>query len=162
MQNKKLLLQGIGLTLAVIGQIICAVVFYDASASSTRINFGWGIMLLSAIFGWLPIFTLRRKGVVEGKSYIHTTVLVDSGVYRIIRHPQYLAGILLNIALFLITMHWSVLLLGLIAIVILYLDTFEEEKNNLEKFGDKYQEYQKRVPRLNFIVGIFRLFWTGQ
>ena len=159
MKKNKLMISGAGLTLAFIAQILCTFLFYDVAASSTRINIGWGVMLISAIFGWLPIFTFRRKGKVEGRSYIHTTVLVDTSVYRIVRHPQYLAGILLNLALFLITMHWTVLVFGAIAAVITYLDTFEEEKKNLEKFGDEYQDFQKKVPRLNFVLGILRLIF---
>ncbi|MEE4194111.1 MAG: isoprenylcysteine carboxylmethyltransferase family protein [Anaerolineae bacterium] len=162
MQRKTDWGNGIGLTLAFIGQLVCAIVFYDPAASSTRINIGWGVMWISAIFGWLPILTFRRKGEVQGRSYIHTTVLVDSGIYAIVRHPQYLAGILLNIALFLITMHWTVLVLGGIGAVITYLGTFAEEKETLEKFGEAYREYQKKVPRLNFILGILRLVFGDQ
>ena len=158
MQSRKWWNKGIGLTIAVIGQIVCAFLLYDSGASSIKINIGWGIMLLSAIFGWLPIFTLRRKGKISGKSYVNTTVLVDSGVYQIVRHPQYLAGILLNIALSLITTHWTVLLFGAIAAIVNYLGTFQEERQNIEKFGEDYRVYQQKVPRLNFILGIIRLF----
>ena len=39
--------------------------------------------------GLLPIITFRRKGgVAKGESYIKTTVLVDTGIYAIVRHPQ--------------------------------------------------------------------------
>lgn len=55
--------------------------------------------MLSALFGWLPIFTFRKKGKVQGRGHIQTTVLVESGVYSIVRHPQYLSGILLCIGL---------------------------------------------------------------
>ena len=33
----------------------------------------------------------------------------------------------------------------------------EEEKRNIEKFGDAYRDYIKRVPRINLIAGIIRL-----
>ena len=32
----------------------------------------------------------------------------------------------------------------------------EEEKRNIEKFGDAYRDYMKRVPRINLLVGIMR------
>ena len=42
------------------------------------------------IFGMLPTVEFRKKGgVKKGKSYIHTTKLVDTGIYSIVRHPQY-------------------------------------------------------------------------
>jgi protein-S-isoprenylcysteine O-methyltransferase Ste14 len=161
MKNKWMTLYGIILTIAAVGQIIAAVLFYDPTASAAVINTGWGVMMVSAIFGWLPIVTFRRKGKVEGRGYIHTTKLVDSGVYSIVRHPQYLAGILLNIALVLITQHWLVAVLGLIAIIVNYLDTFTEEENCIEKFGDAYRQYMDKVPRLNFILGIIRKIRRG-
>jgi protein-S-isoprenylcysteine O-methyltransferase Ste14 len=44
-----------------------------------------------------------------------------------------------------------------IAIAINYADTFNEEASNIAKFGDEYREYMQRVPRLNFLLGIYRL-----
>jgi len=32
----------------------------------------------------------------------------------------------------------------------------EEEKRNIEKFGDAYRDYMKRVPRINLIAGIIK------
>jgi len=61
---------------------------------------GIALWLISLIFGWMPMVTLRRAGNVQaGKSYIHTEHLVDTGVYAIIRHPQYVALPLLNVGL---------------------------------------------------------------
>ena len=108
MWNRKMAIYGILLTIAFVGQIILTILFYDPAGNALRINIGWGVLWLSAVFGWLPIITFRRKGKVQGQSYIHTTVLVDSGIYGIVRHPQYLAGILLNVGLTLITPQWCV------------------------------------------------------
>jgi len=157
MIKKSLLTSGIILTVAFVGQVLAAWLLYNPQASALVINSGWILIMFSAIFGWLPIFTFRARGKIEGRSYINTTVLVDSGVYSIVRHPQYLAGILLNIALPLITFHWLVTVLGILAGVITYLGTFDEEKDNLDKFGEAYRVYQEKVPRLNFLLGLYRL-----
>lgn len=160
--NRKSLGMGLILTAADLGQIATAWLLYDPQANALVINLGWGILTLSAVFGWLPIFTFRSRGEIRGRSYIHTTVLVDTGVYSIVRHPQYLAGVLLNIALPLITRHWLVVILGIIGTAVIYLNTFEEEKENLQKFGDDYRIYQAKVPRLNFLLGLFRLIRRNQ
>ncbi len=144
------------LTITAVGQIVLTIVLYNPEANTARINAGWIVLWISAIFGWLPIFTFRKRGKVKGRGYMHTTVLVDSGIYGIVRHPQYLAGILISIALPLITLHWAVIALGLITAVIDYLDTYDEEKRCIEKFGEAYQKYMKKVPRMNFILGIIR------
>lgn len=57
---------------------------------------------------------------------------MDSGFYGIVRHPQYLAGALLSLALPLITWHWLVVLPGVINPGFYCLNTFQEEKQNLE------------------------------
>ena len=156
MNSKRAIISGVLLTIVAVGQIILAIVLYDTEGNTTLINFGWIILMVSSVFGWLPIFTFRKKGKVEGRSYIHTTVLVDSGIYAFVRHPQYLAGVLISIALPMISQHWSVALLGLLGIGIYYLDTFDEEERCIEKFGEAYRQYMRRVPRLNFIAGIVR------
>ncbi|MBN1305198.1 MAG: isoprenylcysteine carboxylmethyltransferase family protein [Anaerolineales bacterium] len=152
----KTFINAVLLTIAAVGQIVLAILFYNPAGDELVINLDWGVFMLSAIFGWLPIFTFRKKGKVEGRGYIHTTILVDSGIYGIVRHPQYLAGILICVALSLITPHWLVIALGGIAAVIYYLDTCEEEKGSLEKFGAAYEHYRERVPRMNFLAGIVR------
>jgi protein-S-isoprenylcysteine O-methyltransferase Ste14 len=154
--DKKMIIYSVILTIAAGGQIILAFVLYNPDANNTLINFGWGVLMLSAVFGWLPIFTFRKKGGVKGSGYIRTTVLVDSGVYGIVRHPQYLAGVLMSIALPMISQHWVVVLFGVVAGVIYYLNTFDEEVGCIEKFGDEYKAYMAAVPRMNFILGIIR------
>lgn len=155
--NKKMMIYVVILTIAAVGQIISAVLLYNPEDSVLLINTGWVILMLSAVFGWLPIFIFRRKGKVKGRGYIHTTVLVSSGIYSIIRHPQYFAGVLIGIALPMITQHLIVAILGLIVVIINYMNTFDEEKECIEKFGEDYKQYMENVPRMNFILGIIRL-----
>jgi protein-S-isoprenylcysteine O-methyltransferase Ste14 len=119
---------------------------------------GYVIWMLSAILGWLPILTLKRKGgVAKGKSYVKTTVLVDKGLYSIVRHPQYTAGILFSLALVLVSQTWLVAVMGVVVIPLLYVDILMADKYEVEKFGDEYRRYMKKVPRVNFLLGIIRL-----
>ena len=153
-----MIVKAAALTLVAVGQILLAILFYDPNGNTVIINLGWAILWLSAIFGWLPIFTFRKwGGVPKDKSYVHTTELVDRGVYAIVRHPQYLAGMLIGLALPLISQHWAVAVLGVVAIALYYVDTYEEEASTIEKLGDQYREYMQRVPRVNFLLGIYRL-----
>jgi len=122
-------------------------------------NVGWLVLVLSAIFGWMPIFTLKKKGgVSRGKSYVHTTVLVDSGVYSIVRHPQYLAGVLMSLAFTLISQYWLNAILFLPVAVGFYWDSLRADEILVEKFGDEYKRYMKKVPRMNIFLGIIRRF----
>jgi protein-S-isoprenylcysteine O-methyltransferase Ste14 len=158
MRSTKDFIMATVLTLAAVGQIVLAFLLYNKDGNEAIINMGWMILSISAIFGWLPIFTFKKWGEVsKGKGYMHTTVLVDRGVYAIVRHPQYLAGILMGLALPLISQHWVVAALGILVIVITYLNTYDEEVSTIAKFGDEYRQYMRRVPRVNFLLGIIRL-----
>ena len=93
----------------------------------------------------------------QGKSYMATTALVDTGIYAIVRHPQGgTAGILLSLALVLIGQHWLLLVLAAVAILLVYLDTFNADEACIDKFGQAYVRYMQRVPRVNFLAGIKR------
>jgi protein-S-isoprenylcysteine O-methyltransferase Ste14 len=120
---------------------------------------GWICLWTAGIFGILPIITFRRKGgVPRGESYVKTTVLVDSGIYAIVRHPQGgTAWLLINLGVTLVAQHWSSVVLGLASMVLAYADTFKADQYCIEKFGAAYRRYMERVPRVNFVVGIVRL-----
>ena len=119
--------------------------------------FGIVLWILSAFLGWLPIYTFRKKaGVPEGESFVKTTKLVTTGIYSIVRHPQYLAGMLFGFSFILISQHWLVLILGVPFIIIFYIAALDEDKSCIKRFGDSYKEYVKKVPRVNLIVGIIR------
>jgi protein-S-isoprenylcysteine O-methyltransferase Ste14 len=83
---------------------------------------------------------------------------VDTGIYSVIRHPQYTGGIY---AIFLPTLlwypHWLFGLLGAAGAVLTYFSIRVEDKLLVEKFGDDYMEYRQRVPGMNFVAGIIRL-----
>jgi len=143
-----------------VAQIILVFVFgiFNQAGFDEVMYIGWVIWAISVIFGFLPIFTFKRKGgVAKGKSYVHTKTLVVTGVYSILRHPQYTAGILFSLALVLMAQSWLVLFLGIIVIPLLYIDTVMADKHELEKFGDTYKRYMERVPRTNFLLGVIRL-----
>ena len=124
--------------------------------------FGVGLYVLSGIvFGMLPTFEFRKKGgVKKGKSYIHTTKLVDTGIYSIVRHPQYVTFILWAIAGMLLFQHWIIIIFGIPIIPLTYIDLIKADKDAIEKFGDVYKAYMKRVPRANFLLGIIRLLMS--
>ena len=141
-----------------VAQIILAFVIRRPGSEAVR----WiGVILwwTGAVFGWLPIFTLRRRGgVTKGKSYVHTTLLVDTGIYAIVRHPQMgTAWLLMSISLMLITQHWASVALGIPTMVLVYLDLLKADRRLVEKFGDAYQQYMEKVPQVNFVTGIIRM-----
>ncbi len=111
------------------------------------------------VFGMLPVFEFRKKGGVQkGQSYIHTTKLVDTGIYSVVRHPQYVTFIMWAFSGVLLFQHWIVILLGAPVIPLTYIDLIRADKACVERFGEDYKAYMKKVPRANFLLGIIRRF----
>ena len=124
---------------------------------------GWltivGVVLwcLGVIFAWVPIFQFKRcGGVAKGDSYVKTTVLVDTGLYAIVRHPQFISWPMFSVAIALIVQRWPVSVLGGLSIVFFCLDFRKADAANIEKFGDVYREYMERVPGWNPVAGVWR------
>jgi len=120
---------------------------------------GWVVWVFGMVLVMAPIIMFpRRGGVPEGKSFVNTTRLVDTGIYAIVRHPQYTGGIY---AIFLTTLlwypHWLFGVLGVIGAAVVYMSCREEDQRLIEKFGDAYRAYMKRVPRMNILLGLFHL-----
>ena len=101
---------------------------------------------------------MKHGEIPEGKSWVHTTIVVDSGIYGIVRHPIYVGWILDILALMLISQYWVTIAFGAIPFLSVIHYTFMEDKTNVDKFGDSYVEYSKRVPMMNFILGLVRHF----
>ena len=132
--------------------------FVDIDGIQAVRYIGWVVWAAAIVFGWMPIFVLRRKGgVPKGESYVHTTVIVDTGIYAVVRPPQYMAGVLLSLALVIITQHWFIAVIGVVAMVLNYFIALKADQELIEKFGDDYRRYMQKVPRMNFLLGLMRL-----
>jgi len=147
-------------TLLFILQIVVGI-YLLSSVSQIKIlaYIGIGLYVFSGIvFGMLPVREFRKKGQVKkGKSYIQTTKLVDTGIYSIVRHPQFITWMVWAIAGMLLFQHWIVILLGIPIIPLTYIDLVRADKRLIVKFGDDYKQYMQRVPRANFFIGIIRV-----
>ena len=120
---------------------------------------GWVVWAFGMVLVMAPIVMFpRRGGVPKGKSFVNTTRLVDTGIYAVVRHPQYTGGVF---SIFLTTLlwypHWLFGVLGVIGTVVIYMSCREEDQRLIEQFGNDYRTYMKRVPRMNILLGIFRI-----
>jgi hypothetical protein len=89
MLSTRSLLSGVVLAVAAVLEIVLSFVLYREDGAVAVRNAGWVVLWVSAVFGWLPILFLKKwGGMPKGNAYVHTTMLVDRGVYGIVRHPQ--------------------------------------------------------------------------
>lgn len=87
-------------------------------------------------------------GLPELAPDIHEGRLLHEGVYGMVRHPRYLAVTLGVIAWALFTNYQVMYVAVPVTVVALYLITWFEEHELLERFGVEYLQYQHEVPRL--------------
>ncbi len=74
--------------------------------------------------------------------------IVTTGVYSIVRHPQYLGGLLAHVGFsFLFSALFSLLSTALIVLIV-YIISWKEEKELIREFGEEYEVYKKNVPML--------------
>ena len=138
--------------------IILVFIFYNYYGLDLLVYVGWMIFAVGLILIFLAGHEFQKRGgVPKGKHLVHTTVLVDSGIYAVVRHPQYLSFILLVLGLILLSQHWLSVASGVTGSVLFYIDVRKEEQFNIEKFGDDYKRYMQKVPRMNFLAGVIRL-----
>ncbi len=110
---------------------------------------GTGMAMLEMIVGYAFVF-LGLSLIARGWKQIYAARkeerLVTDGIYGYIRHPQY-TGIFL--AIFGQLIHWPTiptLVLFPAIFVAYYTLARKEEKIMIERFGDEYRDYVKRVP----------------
>jgi protein-S-isoprenylcysteine O-methyltransferase Ste14 len=92
------------------------------------------------------------KGVTETTLKVAEThrplKIVTTGVYSIVRHPQYLGGLLAHIGFsFLWSGLYCLLSTPLIAAVVYFISK-KEEIELTKEFGQKYMDYKKNTPML--------------
>jgi len=97
--------------------------------------------------GLKQIVQYWKHGVVAGNiEGLTQNELVTAGVYGIVRHPMYLAGIVIFTFNPYLTRN-NLTISGLADLYFLF-GTFIEERRFIGVFGDRYREHRKRVPRL--------------
>ena len=115
------------------------------------INFSIPIfyLLISVPFiligAWLGIVSVKETSLKVAETH-RTEKIVSTKIYSLIRHPQYLAGILAHIGIsFLLSSLLSLIFTPLV-ILLNFLVAWKEENELIKEFGDTYKNYKKRVP----------------
>ena len=125
---------------------------------------GWALMWFVTftvnLAFWIGLGVIVFGEVVYALGYIamrehpeKNKAVVDWGIYKVSRHSHVLAGIITNLGV--IVMGWN---LGSIIYIVLWVYlvlnvifthfyVLMEEKINIEKFGQEYQDYMNKTPR---------------
>ncbi len=111
------------------------------------------LIVLGLVIRWIAILTLKQSFTVD-VSVAADQSIVDSGIYRHVRHPAYLGSLLSFLGLGLALVNWLSVLIIFVPIFIAFSIRINVEENVLKKsFGKMYVNYCNQTKRL--IPGIY-------
>lgn len=106
-----------------------------------------GVLMAGAgVLAATTFWTLRYRGKPTD-GWENTTVLIDTGVFGLIRHPIYMAAFLVALGAMLHRISMDTLVLGIAALVCFTLAAWFEDSWNEGKFGEVYFNYRKKTKR---------------
>jgi protein-S-isoprenylcysteine O-methyltransferase Ste14 len=129
--------------------------FMIAATKTGRIYY-WNIFFAIGSILALTGFIIRVASILQLKQQFTYTVtkienheLIETGLYKIIRHPGYLGQIIIFLGVSTCLSNWLSILLMVIPVLLGYLNRINvEEKFMAEQMGQKYVDYQNRTKRL--------------
>ena len=126
--------------------------FWIESPFSLQKIFSWIALVISIILVVQSFYYLTKLGDSKKREefeanfkFENTAKLVDTGIYKYIRHPMY--GSLLFLSLGAMLKHISIVTVILFIVVLLFLilTAKSEEKENIKFFGSDDNDYMKRT-----------------
>ncbi len=145
------------MTIAMVG---LGALIYRAREALLRVEFGfsWALVVVGLLLYGSSIYLERhvRKqlklsiffGLAELRSKDEPRELLTEGVYARVRHPRYLGAILGLGGMSFIANYPATYVLAALLIPALYIIAALEERELVDRFGERYEQYRGRVPRL--------------
>ena len=118
--------------------------------SILRYILGFAILIIAV----LAAFRAIQEFGIDSASMVYVyfpekAKVADHEIYSIVRHPMYLAVILISIGGFVVNFSFYGLIHLFITLLGFYRHIFlVEEKELIERFGDSYDEYSKKTPAI--------------
>ena len=122
---------------------------------SVRQMFSWIFLIVSAYVVIAGAVLLKRRGRPGRESkqktlyrFEKTSQLVDTGIFRYIRHPLYSSLLFLTWGIFLKHVTVTLLIVSILSSIFLFITSIIDEKECIAYFGNEYRLYMKRTRRL--------------
>lgn len=103
-------------------------------------------LLFFLVFSWIQILSVKTLAESYSQEVlIHKDhVLITGGIFRIVRHPQYISQMLMDLGAAAALLSYIVLPIAVIEIPLLVMRAVMEEKLLEKYFKDDYKEYKKK------------------
>ena len=96
---------------------------------------------------WIAINGVKEVTLKVAETH-RTEKVVTTGVYSIVRHPQYLGALLAHVGISILLSAAYSLLFTPLMVILIYLISRKEEEELTKEFGKEYENYKKKVPML--------------
>lgn len=100
-----------------------------------------------AVGAWFGIIGVKEVTLKVAETHLPERV-VNTGIYSLIRHPQYFGAILSHVGISILLSSFYSILSSPLVILIIYIFSWKEEKELVKEFGKEYEDYKKRIPML--------------
>lgn len=116
----------------------------------------WGAFFAIGVVLALTGLTIRVRSMLTLGRYFTYSVaqtenheLVETGLYKVIRHPGYLGQLMIFAGIAISLSNWLAVLLMMIPVATGYVYRIKvEEDFMIEQMGERYLDYQKRTKRM--------------
>ncbi len=109
------------------------------------------------VFLTLGLLTVRSSLLVFGLDYMVVVYLYfpeesdiqENEIYSVVRHPAYMAGVLLGLAALAFRFSVYSMVICFIIYLVFRFQVRREEQELVDRFGESYQKYMEKVPPLH-------------
>ena len=129
---------------------------FSIGATRTGRIYHWDIFFTIGVILIVVGLIIRINSILTLKQHFTYTVtkienheLIETGIYKSIRHPGYLGQIIIFIGISTSLSNWLSIVFMIVPVLIGYIYRIKtEERFMTEQMGQKYIDYQKRTKRL--------------
>jgi len=151
LQNVPVYFTVITLVTLILGVFRLGVIEYKPGYNNLRVVG----LIFYIIFSWVQIWSFKSLGEFYSQEILiyKNHDLIMKGPYKLLRHPQYLSQILLDIGGGLAVMSFILLPIAIIEIPFLIMRAILEEKLLEKNFKERFAEYKKKTGFLFPFIG---------
>ncbi len=111
------------------------------------------ILLISSVIFLIPAVNIFKKTAKQAENRPDSTLytfektgeLIQNGIYKYVRHPMYSSLLFVTWGACMKNPEENTIVVSIISTVFLYITAKIEEKENINYFGRKYEEYVNRT-----------------
>lgn len=142
LQTLPLVISTVNLLILILAVFQIGTLTYEQKYFSVRLT----ALIVYLLFSWIQIWSFKTLGEYYSQEIAirKEHKIISAGPYKIIRHPQYLSQIFVDLAGAVATLSFVLFPLALIQIPLLILRAKEEEKLFLKYFPEEFKTYKEK------------------